>query len=44
MKSPRIEIISEDKTHVKIIVYLRDDDNDWREVRLKIPKDKLTIV
>jgi len=44
VKSPRIKIISEDKTHVKIIVYLRDDDNDWRQVELEIKKENLTIV
>jgi len=44
MKSPRIKIISEDKKHIRIMVYLRDDDMQWQWVELEIKKDKLTIV
>lgn len=44
MKSPRIKIIDEDEKSVKVIVWFRDDDMSWLEIKLKIPKDRLKII
>jgi hypothetical protein len=41
LKQPTIKITGQNKKYLNVTIWFRDDDWNWRKIKLKIPKRSL---
>jgi len=43
-ENAQVKVVSQDEHNVRIVVYFRESEGEWLQVKLRVPKNALRVV